>query len=430
MADTIFALASGSGRAGVAVIRVSGPASLDALRALLAGGSVPRYREAALRGLYDGDGQLVDESLVLAFEEGKSFTGEVSVELQCHGSPAVVAKLMDLLAALPDVRIAESGEFTRRALYNGRLDLTQVEALGELISAESEAQRKLAMSLYSGGLSEKLMAVREHLLTGVALLEATIDFSDEELPDGLLEQVASELELAEKEVKGLLKGASSAQRVAQGFEVALVGRPNVGKSSLLNWIVGDDAAIVTPVAGTTRDALECRVLLGDQLVTFVDTAGLRDSEDAIEKEGMRRAVERGKRADVCLVLNDGTGMPDGLDADLDFVEVQSKTDLRPGIVGISVVDGTGVSELLASVTDRLNARARGASLVASKRQEEGLRGCAEALERGLMGLRNGLATELVAEDVREGIRAVEQTLGKIGVEDVLGKVFSSFCIGK
>ena len=428
--DTIFALATGSGRAGVSVIRISGAVAFESLDGLCSGTKRPELRVGSLRKLYGPQGELIDEALVLCFQEGGSFTGENVVELHCHGSRAIVSKLLKTLGEVEGLRLAEAGEFTKRALLNGRLDLPQVEALGELISAESEAQRRLALAAFEGELSDELQSVRSNLLRSAALAEAMIDFADEELPGDLNEDLKSALLSSAHVIDGMLKGANSAQRVSKGFEVVLLGRPNSGKSSLLNWIVGEEAAIVTPVAGTTRDALERRVVLNDQLVTFVDTAGLRDALDVVEKEGVRRATARADGADIRIILCAEDGMPEGVALRSDDIVVQSKVDIRPGVSGISTADGTGLVNLMKDVGARLKELSSGASLVASKRQEAGLKTASIAVQRAQDVLEEGIGVEFVAQECRSAIGALDSVLGKVGVEDVLGEIFSSFCIGK
>ena len=294
--DTIFALATAPGIAGVSVVRISGPQALTSLYLLC--GKKPHPRLASLFWVNNPNtGKRIDRALVLLFPGPASFTGEDVVELHLHGSPAVVRAVLRILGQVPKVRLAEPGEFTRRAVLNGKLDIVQAEGLGDLLAAETEAQLKLALDVMEGQLSRQALGWRDSLLQVLALIEVTIDFSDEELPEGVLDPAVDMIAGLAGEMRGMVSGSSVAERLRSGFEVAIVGRPNAGKSTLLNWLAGREAALTSPHAGTTRDVLEVRLDLGGIPVTFLDMAGLRDSEDEIESLGIRRARERAERAD-------------------------------------------------------------------------------------------------------------------------------------
>jgi tRNA modification GTPase len=267
--DTIYSLATGRGKAGVAVVRVSGPRAVDCAEHLA--GFRPTGRVPSLRRLHDGDGALIDEALVLFFASGQSFTGEDVVEFQTHGSPAIVAAVLDQLSSLDGVRLAEPGEFTRRALENGCLDLAQVEGLADLIDAETEAQRKQAVRVFDGALGERTERWRIDLIRAAALLEATIDFADEDVPVDVTPEVNQLTTGVLNEINREIAGSSAAERIRDGFEVAILGEPNIGKSTLLNALAGRDAAITSAVAGTTRDVIEVRMDLKGLPVTFLDT---------------------------------------------------------------------------------------------------------------------------------------------------------------
>ena len=425
--ETVFALASAEGRAGVAVIRLSGPCAWQAMSELCSDLPVPRM--AGLRSLRDEDGSLIDQGLVVLFESGRSFTGEEVAEFHCHGSPAVIRKILLRLGNIEELRLASPGEFTRRAFENGKLDLTRVEGLGDLIDAETEAQRRQAMAVYDGRLSRVLQRVRENLLRSAALCEAGIDFADEEVPEDVDGPARDALEAALGEICKALEGHSQARLITQGVEIAIVGEPNVGKSTLLNAIAGDDIAIVTEVAGTTRDVIECRVNLNGRLVTFLDTAGIRDTDDIVEREGIRRAEIRARNADLRIFLDTKIQEAPDLWRDGDLM-VLTKGDVT-GLAGaISAKSGQGVPELLETVAGRVAERTAGAGLVASERQAFLLRDAAGHIENALSVLASGAGSELVAFNIREGLQAVEEIVGRVGVEEVLGEIFSSFCIGK
>lgn len=422
--DTIFALASAHGKAGVAVVRISGPDAFAVGTSLC--GSLPVSREARVRQVRRASGEVLDEALVIAFPEGASFTGEPVVELHLHGSRAVVAAVLSELTAL--CRLAEPGEFTRRALDNNRLSLTEVEGLGDLIEAETEAQRIQARRLLTGELRKRVDGWRGQLVHVAALVEATIDFSDEELPDGVLEDAAMRLAPVFKEIADELSGAAQARSVREGFEVAIVGQPNVGKSTLLNAIANRDVAIVSDIAGTTRDVLEARVDLKGLQVTFLDTAGLRASSDTIEQIGIERAIERAESADLRIFLGDGA-QDLGVCCEVEDLVVGAKGDVSGD--GVSGKTGMGVSGLLTSVTDTLSGRAQSATLVSHNRQIESLSAAKFAFDRVLSALNTGSPdVEILSEDLMSGMRSLEILIGRVGIEDVYDDIFSSFCLGK
>ncbi|NEY90306.1 tRNA uridine-5-carboxymethylaminomethyl(34) synthesis GTPase MnmE [Tabrizicola oligotrophica] len=425
--DTIFALASARGKAGVSVIRISGERAFEAAAALC--GTLPEPRLAGVRPL-KFQGSLLDQALVLAFEEGASFTGERSVELQIHGGAATISAVLAALSRQPGLRLAEAGEFSRRALENGRLDLTQIEGLADLIDAETEAQRRQAVAVLSGALGRKAEDWRRDLVRSQSLLEATIDFSEEDVPEVVTEEVSQALGRVRDAIAAELAGAGAAERIREGFEVAIVGAPNVGKSTLLNALAGREAAITSEIAGTTRDVIEVRMEIAGLPVTLLDTAGLRDTQDQIELRGIERALVRARQADlrVFLVADDEELPLVPEERDLVFLAKADMREMRAGAV--SGLTGEGLDELIARIAAALEVLSARPSLVIRERQRHGL-------ERALANLSSALslvevmgAAELTAEEIRGATRALEILIGRVGVEDLLDEIFSRFCIGK
>ena len=430
--DTIFALASARGKAGVAVIRISGPLAHDAVAEFCA---LPPLRQAGLRRLV-WLGEVLDEALVLLFAAGASFTGEASAELQLHGSTAVVARVLQALAATDGLRMAEAGEFTRRALENGRLDLTQVEGLADLIDAETEAQRKQALRVLSGALGRRVEAWRLDLVRAAALIEATIDFADEDVPLDVSPEVQALIEGLLVQLRGELDGARAAERIRHGFEVAIVGAPNAGKSTLLNALAGREAAITSEVAGTTRDVIEVRMDISGLSVTLLDTAGLRDSVDVVERIGVKRALERARQADLRIFLQADPDEVLMLLPEVDDLVFLGKADTRDGAAladswAVSGKTGAGMDRLIAEIATCLSGRAASAGLLIRERQRIAMQVAVTGLEsaRDRMGQAQNLP-ELVAADLRASMRSLEVMVGRIDVENLLDEIFSSFCIGK
>ena len=426
--DTIFALATVPGKSGVAVIRVSGPDAVASCGAF--GFTPPEPRKSALRRLVHKDRGFLDEALVLFFENGASFTGEPVVEFHVHGSVAIINAVLNSLGELSGYRPADAGEFTRRALNNGRLDLTQVEALADLIDSETEMQRKQALKGFSGHLREKAESWRNDLIHAMSLLEATIDFADEEVPVDVSPDVERLLRGVIESIDQEVQGFGVAERVRTGFEVAIVGPPNAGKSTLLNALAGRDAAITSEIAGTTRDVIEVRMDLDSVPVTFLDTAGLRETEDAIETIGIQRAIDRARAADLRVFL-EGEGTFGELKPQERDIVVRGKADLQPGGQGVSGLTGAGIQRLVEDVKAYLLARATAAGLVSHKRQRDVLIQGRDALSHSLtLSSRGPESYDLASEELRSAIFTLERLVGRVDVEDVLDRVFSSFCIGK
>jgi tRNA modification GTPase len=429
MSDTIFALSSAPGRAGVAVVRVSGMRAGDAVWALA--GAPPAPRRAALRTLRGADGTVLDQALVLWFAGPESFTGEDVAEFHVHGGRAIVERVLAELAALPGSRPAEPGEFTRRAVEAGKLDLTQAEALIDLIDAQTEGQRRQAVRQYGGALAALIDDWRDRLIGVLAWAEAGIDFSDEELPRDVFAQVREKTLRIKDEIDAHLKDARRGEIVRDGLFLTVIGPPNAGKSSLINALARRDVAIVAETAGTTRDIIEVRLDIGGYAVIVADTAGLRETADAVESEGVRRALARAEQSDLVLLLLDGTSdAPPPREADL---VVWNKADL-PGFrarngLSLSLKSGDGLDKLLNTLEEIVAKRlatADEAPLLTRVRHRHALEQAASALNRAVPAPE----PELFAEDLRLAVRAIGWITGRVDVEDLLDVVFRDFCIGK
>lgn len=449
MTDSIFALSTPPGRAGIAVLRLSGPDAGAALQALC-GGTLPEARHASLRSFRDPEsGAVIDRGLALWFPGPGSFTGEDLAELQVHGGPAVIAALVAVLARQPGLRPAEPGEFTRRAFDAGKLDLTQVEGLADLIAAETEAQRRQALRQLDGGLSRLYGAWAERLTRVLAQLEAYLDFPDEDLPGSLSEAIANDILGLCAEIDQHMVGRVAGERLRSGIEIAILGPPNAGKSSFLNALAKRDAAIVSETAGTTRDVVEVQLDLGGFPVTLADTAGLRaltesDAQSEIEREGIRRAKARAERADLQIGVFDLAAGPQ-LDpetlavlgpeamlvlnkADLAQLAEDNPGDRRETFV-LSAKTGAGIADFLSALETRVSeslSAALASPSVTRARHRGALEDCRAALARA----REAELPELQAEDLRVALRALGRITGRVDVEDLLDVIFREFCIGK
>ena len=427
--DTIFALASARGKAGVAVIRLSGPQAHSAVAALV--GRLPEPRRAALRRLA-WQGETLDEAVVLLFQAGASFTGEDVAELQLHGSPAVVQAVLRVLSGFPRLRQAEAGEFTRRALENGQLDLAQVEGLADLIDAETEAQRLQAQRVLSGAIGRRAEDWRQKLIRATALVEATIDFADEDVPVDVTPEVLRLLDALGDDLSREVDGSRMAERIRDGFEVAIVGAPNVGKSTLLNALAGREAAITSDIAGTTRDVIEVRMDLGGLAVTVLDTAGLRHTGDPVERIGVDRALVRARAADLRVFLHeDGPGvwMLEPLAGDL---VIRSKADLFAAEdFAVSGLTGLGVERLVERIAQHLATKAAAAGVMTRERHRSAMQAAIGAIESARAEVdRDGIRAEIVAMHLWAAIRSLDVLVGRLDVENLLDEIFASFCIGK
>jgi tRNA modification GTPase len=440
--DTIFALSSGRPPVAVAVIRVSGPRARTALEILA--GRVPEARRAGFARLRDRPGgDVLDEALTLWFPSPNSETGEDVAEFQVHGGRAVIAAVLAALGRIEGLRPAEPGEFTRRAFENGRLDLTAVEGLADLIYAETEAQRRQAYRQLAGTLGRRAEAWRSQLIEAQALVEAGIDFSDEaDVPEKLLKPALATARALRDEIAAALVDENRGERLREGLVVAIAGPPNAGKSSLMNRLARRDVAIVTPHAGTTRDVIEIHLDLGGYPVTLLDTAGIRETQDPVEVEGVRRARERAEAADLVLWVTDATAGEgdDGQAGEAEVWQVRNKIDLlgaetascqSPSTPAISALTGAGLPELIAALTRHAETALAGAdtSLVTRERHRVALRKVVEALDRALAEGPGG-REDIVAEELRLAARELGRLTGRVDVEDVLDVIFRDFCIGK
>ncbi|MDP9196431.1 MAG: tRNA uridine-5-carboxymethylaminomethyl(34) synthesis GTPase MnmE [Pseudomonadota bacterium] len=439
--DTIFALASGQGRAGVAVFRLSGPHAVAAAEHL-SGKALPPARTAALRTLRDpAGGEVLDHALVIFFPGPNSFTGEDVVEFHTHGGRAVTTAVVEVLSRLPGLRLAEPGEFSRRAFENGKMDLTAVEGIADLVDAETAAQRRQALRQMEGELGRLYGQWREKLLRALAWCEAYLDFPDEGLPPEVAEKVWASVADVRQAIQTHLDDDHRGERLRDGFSVAIVGAPNAGKSSLLNALARREAAIVSAQAGTTRDVIEVHLDLGGFPVIMADTAGLRESGDTIEGEGIRRALARAGQADLKLAVFD-VAMP--LDeatlalVDGNTLPVLNKTDavqnqLPRTVSGqpafpVSVQTGEGMATLLKILEKAVAARleGQGGPPLTRTRHRAALEDCVAALARA----GEARLPELAAEDLRLAVRHIGRITGHADVEEVLDIIFRDFCIGK
>lgn len=448
MADTIYALSTARGRAGIAVVRVSGPQAGAALTALA--GRLPAPRYARLARLRDpADGSEVDHALVLWFPGPNSETGEDMAEFHLHGGPAVIAGTLEALGRVPGLRPAQAGEFVRRSFDNGKLDLSAVEGLADLIAAETAAQRRQALRQVAGGLAARVEAWRTRLVRAMAHLEAGIDFADEAVPDDLETGVRAEILALQAELAAALEDGGRGERLRTGLNVAIIGPPNAGKSSILNALARRDVAIVSAQAGTTRDVIEVQLDLGGYPVTLADTAGLRalaaeGGQEDIEAEGMRRAARRAAEADLTLAVFD---LREARDLDptvlrhltTDSLIVLNKIDLgcparAPRADGIPVLSvsaktGQGLDALVARLTafaaQSLEAPGETAAMTRA-RHREAVTAAADALGRAA----GAGEVALMAEDLRLAARALGRITGRVDVEDLLDVIFRDFCIGK
>ena len=426
--DTIFALASAPGKAGISIVRLSGPLAINVAEKLTK--SKLKEKQPNLRVIYDSDNQFIDQALILIFSKPYSFTGENVVEFHLHGSSAVVSSVIKLLGNFKGLRSAEAGEFTRCALDNGKLDLAQVEGLADLIDAETDAQHKQAARIFNGALGEKTKEWRAKLVKAGALLVATLDFADEEVPEEVTPEVEKLINMVLSDLDKEIIGVQTAERIRSGFEVAIVGAPNLGKSTLLNYLVGRDAAITSNVSGTTRDVIEVKLDLRGLPVTILDTAGIRKSDDKVEEIGISRALERSSLSDLRIVLTEDGEYPVGLKKrDTDIICIAKDDQGNRG--GVSGKTGAGIDRLKNNIWDILNDKSQYVGIATRERHKSSMVNAKKFLGNAVVSLRDGPEYyDITAEEIRAATSALDSLIGRIGVEDVLDEVFSSFCLGK
>lgn len=437
---TIFALATAPGKAGVAIIRISGPKAGGALTTLTRSPlPSPRYAQY-VRLIHPETQELLDEAVALWFPGPKSFTGEDVVELQIHGSRAVISTLMQLLTTFPGLRLAEPGEFSRRAFMHGKMDLTRAEGLADLIDAETTMQAQQALRQLGGELQQLYDGWRSALLSTLAFIEAYIDFPDEDLPPEVIAEVTEGVNALKNAIRLHINDKQRGEKLREGLYAVIIGAPNAGKSSLINMLAKRDVAIVSHIAGTTRDIIEVHLNMGGYPLIVADTAGLRESNDVIENEGIKRAVERANQADLKIALFEAGKEPDMATLaliDSSTVIAINKIDNNKALVDtvngipaipISLTQKLGLDRLLATLEEHVSNRLSPSHdpVITHARYRQHLQDCLKALD--YFDLNKDI--ELAAEDLRMAARQIGRITGTIDVEQILDKIFSSFCIGK
>lgn len=443
---TIFALSSGRGRAGISVIRVSGSETKKAISVLTKNKNLPTPRQATLNWFYDPlSGERIDRGLVIFFSGPNSFTGEDIAEFHVHGGYAVVTEFLEALSSIDGLRSAEAGEFTRRAFDNGKMDLTVAEGLADLINAETSAQRRQALRQMDGELADIYEGWREEIVRAMAYLEADIDFSDEEIPDDVTAGTKTIVEKLRAEIGDHLNDSFRGERMRDGLQVVLLGAPNAGKSTLLNYLSKRDVAIVSDIAGTTRDLLEVHLDISGYPVNVTDTAGIRESFDVIEAEGVRRAEQKAQKADLKILIIDGSQESSVDDKMMDYVDdntmiLWNKLDLGQAgqhkiteAIGnwvVSLSSEEGLSDFMVDFQKEVGKRMELTEVpsLTRARHRENLKSALTHIDRYLNADHSEL--ELLSEDLRMAARDIGKITGMVDVEEILEKIFKEFCIGK
>ena len=430
--DTIFALATVRGRSAIAIVRISGTKTPHVIQSVA--GNLPNPRRATLCKLKNKQGEQLDEALVLWFEKEGSYTGEASAELHLHGGISVIQSVLRMLEIDCGLRVARPGEFTLRALRNGRMDLCQVEGLGDLIAAETDRQRQMAMRAYNGAVGNIAQTLNNDLTKCLALIETEIEFSEEDIPATIRTQAVDIIYDVCGQLHREAHGIPVAERLRHGFEVAIIGEPNCGKSTLLNYIAGREAAITSDIAGTTRDIIEVQLELDGLPVCLIDTAGLRTTDDPIEIIGVDRAMMRAQAADLRIFLVENIPVSKiGITPYPDDLILQAKIDLiDPQLIeGVSGKTGQGVEAMIYQIASRLERRIASIGSVTNQRQHGAIIAAVESLERAQYNLESSeIGIEFAAEEIRIAINKLDSLTGTIGVEHVLEQIFANFCIGK
>ena len=432
MKETIFALSTVPGLSAIAVFRISGPNAFSVLRNITRG-NIPKNRLATLKKIF-WKGEVIDQCIIITFKKNESYSGEKTVEIHCHGSLAIIEKLASILTLCGpklNIRPAEEGEFTRQAFYNGKMDLIQVEGLSELLRAETEAQRKISFDSLDGVVSKKVDTWKSKILSILAFLEADIDFNDQDLGEiSILNKISDLIELLKIEQDGF----KDIRSIKEGLEIAIIGPPNVGKSTLINNIVKRNVSLTSRIAGTTRDIIEAKVQINGVYVTFLDTAGLRDTKDTIEKKGISIIKKRLKTIalKIFLINKESDLKSIGVKVGPDDLILKAKADRgnNTKYIGISGKTGLGVKNAIDLIGTKLPQFYVNSGVIATYRQQIKTNDLLSLLTDLTTDIKSGLDVELVAEKARDGLKIVEELTGRIDTEEVLGIIFKSFCIGK
>ncbi len=433
--NTIFALSSAYGKAGVSVFRISGPSALSILQTLSNGKKFQPNLMKFVNIYHPNTSLLLDSCMAVYFKGPASYTGEDTVELFTHGSIAVIDSIYEALSTFKEARIAEPGEFTKQAFINGKLDLTQVEAVADLIDAETESQRKLALSNTNGELSKLYNSWRDELVKILAWCEASIDFSDDEMPKDVMKKNDEKLAKLLKEIKKHIETSSNAKRIKQGLEVAIIGKPNVGKSSLFNKIIGENKAIVSSIAGTTRDIVDTSIDICGFKVNLSDTAGLNEkTDDKIEKKGIKKAIEKAKNADIKIYVIDNLKSLDEKKIDKDTIVLFNKIDkkkfenLPSNIIPLSVKNGDNWDKFWSQFVKKIKSKMKNTSdaTLTQQRYKNALISCENYLSCAM----EEDEIDLKAENIRLAVDEIGSITGKVYFNELLDEIFSSFCLGK